>query len=213
VVARPGGVDWTLSLTRCPAFLRASTLYTENNYKARAWAVHERKHHGAKGAVPWQRNSSQVRTSLGLPRVSSPWTGRPGARLLGVTPWCLRQVDLIDTAWEMRCKEMRGAAWPVLAKDYWVDVSQTILRKPWSSKLRAFRPGGHPYSFEADRCLDGTDAMRLLGWPPGRLDATPSGDTLRLAVDSGCLPLTTCIMAAITSNPWGSWHAGTPPQA
>ena len=181
-----------------------------NKTKATVWHNHERKHHEAQGASVWQKNSSQVRAALGLPRYSTPWTGRRDVKLHGVMPNCSRQKDLIDVAWEARCKELRGQGSATLANNLLVDVSQTILRKPWSAKLRPFRVRGQLCSFQADRCLDGTDAMRLLGWPASRLDGIPSGDILHLAAVSGCLPLATIVMLGMTANPWGSWHSQKP---
>ena len=96
----------------------------------------------------WQLHSSRVRAELRLPRASATWTSREGVKLRGVTPACSRQKDLLNVAWESRVKESGGRYSPAdLAKNFWVDISQAVTRRPWSAKLRPFRGRGHLYSF------------------------------------------------------------------
>ena len=170
-------------------------------------AKHERKHHQSQGDMLWQRNSSAVRNSLGLPRRSEPWSSVSAMSLKGVTK-CPRQYDLVNTAWEARLKEGGGRySAEELSQGFWVDVSQTVLRKPWGSRLRPFRGRGHLFAFQAGRCIDGNDLMRLLGWPPVFLEAVPAGDMLNLAAESSCVPFTTLLCVCLWCNPRCDWHA------
>ena len=176
--------------------------------KANVWCKHERKHHGAQGEAVWQRNSSLVRSGMGFARDSSPWSGMPNKQLLGVTR-CARQYDLVNCAWEARLKDIgrqRGGD----AQNFYVDVSQTILRKPWGPRLKPFRSRGHLFSFYADRCLDGAECLKILGWPQVFLQGSPPGDLLTLAADSGCLPASVLILALAHANPWADYHVFTP---
>ena len=110
----------------------------------------------------------------------------------------VRQVDLVNVAWEARTAASRGQfSTKQLRKDYWVDLSQTVSMKPWATSLKAFRGRGHLYSFECDRCLDGVDLFRLCGWPKSVLLGTPPGDALYLAADSTSLPLVTLVQAVM----------------
>lgn len=91
--------------------------------------------------------------------------------------------------------------------DYWVDLSQSVARRPWGNKLRPFRPMAQIYSFEMGRCLDGLDAMRLLGWPESFLSGLSPSDLLALSAEgSAPLPLAALVESVMHSNPYGSWH-------
>jgi len=162
----------------------------------------------------WKKSSSAQRTAIGAPRSSSPWSGREGVRLRGITPECLRQIDLTDVAWEARIAEARAgensAQNKNMASNYWVDLSQSSARKPWRNKLCNFRANGHLYSFERDTCITGEDELRLLGWPRGHLVGVPPVDLLELAGHSGSVPLATVVMAGIVYNPYGAWNSGVP---
>jgi len=176
------------------------------------WKFHERKQFSAHGEPVWRRNSSNVRTSLGAPKSSSPWTGRPAASLAGVTRGSDRQLDLLDVAWEARVASSKGrASWSAMTKDYWVDLSMTICRKPWSSSIRAFRPRSHLYSYEAGRCIDGKDELRILGWPFGHCCGGSDADLLNVAAEGGSLHLSTVLMLGMSSNPFGTWNSASPP--
>lgn len=175
------------------------------------WSLHEQKHHmSGRGEDIWRRNSHRVRTEIGVPRESSPWSDRPSVHLRGVTP-CARQFDLVNLAFEARSRDAKGAAcFDDIVDNLWVDLSQTVLRRPWASHVRSFRCRGHLYSFKADRCLDGADSMRLLGWPASFVRGVNAGDLLYLAEDAGSLPLSTLVHLVMWCNPWGPWRDGHP---
>ena len=178
--------------------------------KAQLWSRHEQTHHMSSGEAFWRKNSSKVRCELGVPRESSPWTSLRDVRLLGVT-LCDRQLDLADVAWESRCKEGHGRnCHAQLRAGFWVDLSQSVVRRPWASVLRGFRGRGHCYSYEADRCLDGLDVLKVHGWPKHLLAGTSAGDLLNLGADTTSVPLSTLLMALLWSSPWGEWNTGRP---
>ena len=171
------------------------------------WERHERKHHAAAGETFWMKNSAKVRTYLGVPKVSSPWTSKDSVALKGVTAKCERQLDLINTAWESRLRDGRGLlGTAALARSFVVDVSQSVSRKPWTTDMKQFRPLGHVYSFEADRCLTGLDCFKLLGWPSAFLTCASSPDLLHVVEGALELPSVLLVQAAMWSNPWGTWH-------
>ena len=83
----------------------------------------------------------------------------------------------------------------------------TVARKPWGIGLLPFRAQSQMYSFEANRCLTGRDAMLLLGWPRHFLRGSAAADLLVLSQDGTDVPLTTLVVAAIWCNPYGSWNS------
>ena len=98
-----------------------------------------------------------------------------------------------------------------LRTDFWVDLSLSILRKPWSQGAKPFRANGHVYSYQADRCISGEDALQILGMPLIFLDGITAGDALRLAEVSSCLPIVTLMQTVMWCCPWGPWNTGTAP--
>jgi len=123
-----------------------------------------------------------------------------------------RQHDLLDVAWEVRLRRGRGReSEAAMARDFWVDLSQAMTKKPWGNGLLPFRSRSQLYSFEANRCIDGRSAMLLLGWPSHFTRGLPASDLLSLAAEGTDVPLTTLIVAAIWANPYGSWNSAKPP--
>ena len=156
----------------------------------------------------WRRNSSKVRTDIGVPKVSSPWSQRAGVELTGVSQKSKRQVDLVDVAFESRLKDTKGKLGVrEMTEQLWCDLSLTVLRRPWTAaRLRPFRARGHLYSFAADRCVSGADCMRLLGWPVAYTSGAPASDLLTLSAENMSLPLVTLLQLGMWCNPFGSWH-------
>ena len=176
------------------------------------WASHEHKHLGGAGTMTWQKNSSQVRTLLGAPKVSAPWTSRPEVVLLGVDTSCDRQLDLLDVSWEARLLEGSGRiAAAELKRNFFVDLSLSVSRRPWSHHLKAFRGKGHVYSFEADRCLDGLDILKMFGWPATSLRSSPPADLMNLAECAMSVQTTTLILLVYWCNPMAPWNAASAP--
>ena len=190
-------------LTEIVAFY-VLTMYSS---QVHTWASHEQKHHSSgQGEAIWRRNSSRIRAELRLPREGCPWSGRPNVSLRGVCA-SARQVDLANIAFEARVRDGKGRfSMDSLMENSWVDLSLTVLRRPWAGRLRPFNCRSHLYAFGADRCIDGRDSMRLLGWPQSMLCGADAGDLLYLAADSGSLPLASLVSMGMWCNPWGSWH-------
>ena len=176
--------------------------------KAVLWAAHERKQHHGLQSDKWQQHTSRVRTSLALARSSMPWSDL-GAKLRGVHG--ARQTDLVNVAWAARIADTRGQGKTLaqLKANYWVDLSKTIARRPWSAKLRSFRGRCQLYSFEFDRCLSGSDLMRAYGWPAMLLQGVSQSDLTSSAAEGSSVPLATFMQAVMWSNPFGRWRAAT----
>ena len=116
-------------------------------------------------AVPfrsWQARSNVMRTQVKCPQGSRPWTSR--ARLRGLPPRA-RVVDLVDVAYASRlASKPPGTRVADLTKNFFVDVSQGVERKPWRDGLMTIRKNTVAYSYERDCTLSGTANLLLLGW-------------------------------------------------
>ena len=178
--------------------------------QADVWDSHERKHHqsGKHWDSCWKSHSSRIRADLSAPRESAEWTSKKKPkRLVGVTA-CPRQFDLLDVAFEARLREANRLRLPrrdIL--DFWVDLSQSVARRPWGNKSRPFKSRAQIYSYEAGRCIDGIDSMRLLGWPRAYLKGLTAGDLLALAGDGSSLSVAALVECVMVSNPFGDWHS------
>ena len=139
---------------------------------------------------------------------SMPWSARKEGTVHGLSE-SLRQLDLLNVAWEARVRAGKGKTTVELAADFWCDVSQSSSRRPWFAALKGVRGRGHLYSFEAGRCIDGVESMQVLGWPRSVLLGTPQGDVLHLAEHAAFLPIVTLVEAAMWANPFGDWHTRT----
>ncbi len=108
----------------------------------------------------WQANSVGIRTMLGMPPDSSPWTSK--ARLIGVPSWP-RQIDCIDVAYWAWLKTVATEHVPT-EPDFCVDVSQGVERKPWGPTPHMLGQGSQTYVFSLDRVLDGEDVFEQISY-------------------------------------------------
>ena len=162
-------------------------------------------------SAKWLEHSSRIRSQASVPRNHMPWTDLGGAR--GVCGE--RKLDLVNVAWAMHEAENARLNRPVadLKHNLFVDLAQTILRKPWGVRLRSARQRCQIYSFEYDRCLVGSDLMRICGWPKGLLDGCSESDLMAVATESTSVPLASLIQFTMWSNPFGCWRLKPKPSA
>jgi len=126
----------------------------------------------------WELHSATVRDSLNVPIDFHPWTSSPARRLVGL-PQCARALDLLDCAFIDSGQQARKAAARAglpeptdadVARSLFVDVSQSVLRRPWrKGGLACLAQSACIYSFEADRILTPLDHFALQGFPASTL--------------------------------------------
>ena len=176
-------------------------------YEVVLWCATEKKLHGNRTEV-WRQHSSQVRSSLNLARDRNPWTD--GGALLHGVDRCERKLDLANVAWAARLQEHSNTmSSTAMAHIGWIDLDQSVLRRPWSARLRSARATSQLYSYEHDRCLTGQDAMRLHGWPPLTVRNNRQSDLLVLAAEGTSLPLVSVLVSVIWCNPHALWRAAS----
>ena len=130
-------------------------------------------------------------------------------RLRGVTD-SQRQRDLIDIAFEARRKEFPlQASYRDIVHDFYVDLQQSVKRKPWSARFRTLRSRSHVYSFTHDRCITGSDQLRLLGWPTQYTQGMEQVACAELAEPGIPLPAVVIIETVMWANPFAPWNEGS----
>ena len=78
----------------------------------------------------WQGHSTNVRRSFKFRRDWMPWSDRSDIDMLGVSKQG-RVQDLINVGWAVKLSKSTGQEDKVLRKGYFIDLSQSIDRKPW----------------------------------------------------------------------------------
>jgi hypothetical protein len=112
--------------------------------------------------------------------------------------------DMLDTVWLDEVKSSppnQNAA--EISKGLWIDLSQSLNRKPISRLGFHLNRRSVMYSFEHDRCLSALANLRTMGHSSvvhGTMGA------LRDLSGEGCsLPLVCLLNSIMYANPWGSW--------
>ena len=140
-----------------------------------------------------------------IPRALSGWTDMPNVSLHGV-PNVPRQRDLLNIAWQSRVIARPSTPIDISKHNVWVDLSQSVLRRPWGDRLRAFRSRSHIYSYEQDRCLSGTDQLRVNGYPHRYLEGISQVDQLQLSEFATSVPMVCPTQIVLWCNPYGDWQ-------
>ena len=119
----------------------------------------------------WREHCVNMRSSLGMAAESSPWTSRPG---LALAPKLRDSAkETVDIAWTWQLKQARNAARATgskppsvdeAAKDFFADISQSVLRKPWGGEeFPCITQTSEVYSFEHDGIVSPSQQMQLQG--------------------------------------------------
>lgn len=156
-----------------------------------------------KNIARWRQESAKVRSALGMPADSTPWTGRE-VRLLGV-PRLQRTRDLIDVAWGARLQAMAGTN-EQLASGYYTNLSQNVARRPWGS-CPALCTTTQIYSFSDDMTLSGMDHLLLMGFPRSCAPLRAFSDHQLRSLSGEGFALA-CLMTVIYPfylNPYAPW--------
>jgi hypothetical protein len=153
----------------------------------------------------WCTHSTAMRTKIGLPKDSKPWTER--ARLSRV-PSNERVRDVIDVAFYSKVASSPvGTPSSVVTRKLLCDVSQAVQRSPWTSTGgMTLRTNTVLYSFEHDVCLSAASNLRTLGWSYDHcLPAFKGSDLRTLAGEAYSLPLCSLTHAGVFCNPYALW--------
>ena len=122
-----------------------------------------------------------------------------------------RQLDLINIAFEARRRDLPlSVSDGEVASNLYVDLSQAANRRPWSCRFRTIRAKSHVYSFAKDRCITGTDQLRLQGWPAVFMDGECQLNRAELAESALPLPIVVLLETLMWCNPHGEWNQGSP---
>ena len=94
----------------------------------------------------WKENSRKLRETFEMSRAWCPWTNASLAPLLRLVPMTPRVHELINIAWGARLsgnnpKQPLTSA--QLRKDFFVDISQDVLRRPWGEGVSTVTRGIH----------------------------------------------------------------------
>ena len=122
-------------------------------------------------------------------------------------------MDLLDVAYASRRAQMPpGSTTADITRDFFVDLSQAVQRRPWQQGTGNARTNSQFYAFECDTTLSGCSNLQLMGWPR---DYCPSfqfseGELRNLAGESYSVPWITALHFAMYMNPWGPWWATIP---
>ena len=126
-----------------------------------------------------------------------------------------RQRDLVNVAWAVRTKEFpEGTPVSVMRQGWWVDVSQDIIREPWTSKMKTFTRETIMYSFEHDFVLSGHDMLLSLGIPRAQAPQKEfsNGELRSMSGEGYPAPLIGALTMLFWLNPWAPWwRPGTQP--
>ena len=151
----------------------------------------------------WQKESSEMRSSLGVGQNIRPWTSRHCFKGEGLklTP---RVLECIDLCVIQKCREQNepldGDLDKVMAGCY-IDVSQSASRRYFTNKdggNRALTTGSKVYSFSRDSVLVGRELLLLHGQPRSlNLPSdVPESHVVHLAGEGTALP---CLAAVLWS--------------
>ncbi|CAK0861828.1 unnamed protein product [Prorocentrum cordatum] len=110
----------------------------------------------------WKKRSMDVRSGIGMPLDAAPWTSTH--RLAGVSR-APRHLDVIDVAWWTHMKCTGGRSDGQCAPGLFVDYSQNVDRKPWTSDIATFLQNSTIYSFKLDAKLTEQDKAKIMGFP------------------------------------------------
>ena len=152
----------------------------------------------------WRARSAELRTALGLPGASTPWTRRSAGGLGFQLP--PRQADILDVAFSARRDARPGAPLREITKDFWADLSQAVERRPWGP-LRTICRNTLWYSFEHNCILSGHAHMLMMGMPRGTAPTAlfKDVDLRNMAGEMFSIPIVTMLSFAFYCWPEAEW--------
>ena len=162
----------------------------------------------------WRSRSADVRAKYQLSSSFAGWTNDPGGRSICGAPAVHRLQDLVNVAWGVRVKTAGNSnkGRDALAHNYFVDLSQSVKREPWSEGMDVLTTSSIIYAFSEDRVLEGSEHVRLQGHPAGQSPETQFSDyeCRSLAGEAFAAPCIAVASAAFMLNPWAAWRRPAP---
>jgi hypothetical protein len=141
----------------------------------------------------WVAQHAAVKESLKMTPKTKLWCDQ--ARSAGLDHLSTRCKDLINIAWHAATRDMTDPVDIASVKaSLMIDVSQDILRKPWTTHLGTFTTSAQLYSFRLERFLLEQEKFYLLGFPHSTDFTSLSTNALRdLSGDAMALPSVTMV--------------------
>ena len=157
----------------------------------------------------WKGHTARVRSKLGLPAGSRPWSSLESTQVLGCKP-SERQLQILDVAFSAHRNTLKGTATSQETKlNLWADLSQSIHRKPWSLGPSTPAQNSLLYSFEADTVVSGHAVMRGMGIPVGTAPSAEYSDAELKSIvgEMYSCPIVTMLSFAFYCWPEAEWWA------
>ncbi len=146
----------------------------------------------------WEVDSLAVRDSLEIPHDLMPFKPK---QLLGVNTSCARVMDLLNVAYASRQKQQKGVS------NFFCDVSQGVLRRPWAEGLRTMTTSWEVFDFEREQIITSLETLALQGLPVQDIctQGLAPEDIKKMAGQAMCLPCIGSIMMAYFLCSYAPW--------
>lgn len=168
LTSRQSGLSWhavASSVVRACVLHPVGTLFETLNSLRGAHSLQRSpvgpvlKDTGKKG-TEWQKRSLIIRGELDMLPAWHPWTTSPCVNCFGLGA-CPREHDIVNVAW-WDWKRRFGTYIPqdqmAPNREWFVDVSQAIERRPWGETIHTKTKTSKVYSFSLDRVLTVEDS-------------------------------------------------------
>lgn len=166
----------------------------------------KKSHATSEADTAWALTTKKARARLGISQSYNPWTDRRPAPALRNVPDSMRVRELVNIAWASRPRPERHLP-------FFVDVSQDVSRKPWSSHPPCLTRSSVIYSFEADDVVSARGKLALQGFLVRELrglELLLDSDKSDMAGEAMCLPNLATVLVALWLSPAASWWARSP---
>ena len=107
----------------------------------------------------WFQQSMRLRHGFNMPRDERPWIDSHYCEGVPNTPRYKECIMLAFWAWLRAQDQANRSSKP----DWFVDISQSLSRKPWGASVPTVTRKALIYGFAIDRCLDAQD-FRFRTW-------------------------------------------------
>ena len=155
----------------------------------------------------WRSHAATMRNGLQLAADARPWTGRKGVTFGGAR-LTERQRDLLDCAFGARRSSMpHDATTEAMRQGFWCNISQSVQRKPWSTKPPTACRNTQAYSFESDTILTSFGQMQALGWPRNLASGEEfsQAELSEIAGEGFSVSISCMIVHFYWCNPYAPW--------
>ncbi len=154
----------------------------------------------------WRAISVRTRTSLGQSSSYKPLTAS-GYEFCSIPKHRERIKDCLEVGVATLDPKTRSS---VLASGFYVDTSQCVSRKRWSTFIKTLCQGTTFYDVHQQRYLTGMEHLALMGWPLELLSKFEglSEHRIRSVAGEGMFAASiAAVLLAVILNPHGRWWA------